>query len=418
MEDVYVRYPTVEYRTYRPGSKGLNIHYKGYREAPFGMKGKLRTSIKDYHRTVAVSGYVDQRGVNTFAYKIPDAKQHRAAPFMDRLPRGGLVPRIVGSIGDVENSFVDPNPAIAAALAAAAKANATGAAQPTPPQVKPADTLTTFGESTQSFNQPPVNDPKPNPLPPKVENIDLNPLVESSHNSLYASASSLGYETAPQSAASSQYFDPIGGGGDGGLYGDDNAFNYGLSGYNGEEKLANPTEGNPANNANSWLNDPLRIKYEDFKNSLGFSGQNDVQDGPNPSLQIVTDRRDSYGIPYETTNLNMFQQRHMSYPGPIRSGPTTASTTGPTSASTTGPPPASASSSGSSNIETLHDVKENGKTTTKSLNQMTGPQLMKLLDSRFIEYDKNESEASLRAKMVNYYYFKHKAKNRKKVMIF
>ena len=46
MEVIAVRYPTIEHRTYRPGSKGLNKHYKAHREQYYGHKGILQTSFK------------------------------------------------------------------------------------------------------------------------------------------------------------------------------------------------------------------------------------------------------------------------------------------------------------------------------------------------------------------------------------
>lgn len=391
MEDVFVRYPTVEYRTYRPGSKGLNIHYKGYREGPYGMKGKLRTRMKDYHRTTAVSGYVDQRGVNTFAYKIPDAKQHRAAPFMDRLPRGGLVPRIVGSIGDVENSFVDPNPAIAAAIAAAAKTNVAGTV-PTP--AKAEDTLTLFQpESNQSFNQPTVNDPKPFSAPAKFENI-VNPQVESSHNSIYASASSLGYETAPQAAASSQYFDDSGGG-DGGLYGDDNAFNYGLPVDKGKGRIAEPTTGNPANNANNlYFLDPRIIAENKNANLYEYFGQNDVQDGPDPSrIEIVTNG----------------PKRRSSQPDASNSGvkshlPTPPSSNGSSPTESVGSVGSHLGPAGWGNISKDHVIA------TSSLQQRSKLQLQQYLNYRHVEFDKNATREELLQLVINYYHMKWKGR--------
>jgi hypothetical protein len=166
----------------------------------------------------------------------------------------------------------------------------------------------------------------------------------------------------------------------------DNAFNYGLSVYKGKERMAEPTSGNPANNTNNlyFLAPKIIASYKD-ENLFTHFGQNDVQDGPDPALQIVTNGKHPI--------------RRFSQPD----------------ASNSVPEPTSASSSGSSNIETLHKVQENPKNkiktglTTKSLDEMTRDQLKGLLDDRFIEYDKYEKRESLREKMVKYYEYKNKA---------
>jgi hypothetical protein len=63
-------------------------------------------------------------------------------------------------------------------------------------------------------------------------------------------------------------------------------------------------------------------------------------------------------------------------------------------------------------------VQENPKnkvkngTTTKSLNEMTIQQLKNLLDARYVEYNKNDRKQQLVDLMVNYYYFKKKARTK------
>ena len=99
----YARYPTVEYRRAQPGSKGLNKHYKAHRIQFFGHKGILKTTFQTIHRNASVGQYTDQRGIPSFAYKIPNGKIYKAAPQMDKLPRGGNVPRVVGTGGDEFN---------------------------------------------------------------------------------------------------------------------------------------------------------------------------------------------------------------------------------------------------------------------------------------------------------------------------
>ena len=104
MEYKAVRYPTKEYRQYRPGSKGLNVHYRAFREQFYGNKAIIKYSFRDVNRNPSVGQYTDQRGIPTYAYKIPNGRMYKTAPLMDRIPRGGSVPRIVGSLGDVQGS--------------------------------------------------------------------------------------------------------------------------------------------------------------------------------------------------------------------------------------------------------------------------------------------------------------------------
>lgn len=104
MEYTAVRYPTKEYRQYRPGSKGLNVHYRAFREQFYGNKAIIKHSFRDIHRNPSVGQYTDQRGIPTYAYKIPNGKMYKTAPLMDRIPRGGSVPRVVGSLGDVQGA--------------------------------------------------------------------------------------------------------------------------------------------------------------------------------------------------------------------------------------------------------------------------------------------------------------------------
>lgn len=102
MEYTAVRYPTKEYRQYRPGSKGLNVHYRAFREQFYGNKAIIKHSFRDVNRNPSVGQYTDQRGIPTYAYKIPNGKMYKTAPLMARIPRGGSVPRVVGSLGDVQ----------------------------------------------------------------------------------------------------------------------------------------------------------------------------------------------------------------------------------------------------------------------------------------------------------------------------
>jgi hypothetical protein len=107
MEQFPIRYPQTEHRRYTPGSKGLNKHYKAHREQFFGQKGIIKTEFRTIHRNPSVGLYTDQRGIPTFAYKIPDGKMYKTAPQMDKIPRGGNVPRVVGSLGDVFQDVTD-----------------------------------------------------------------------------------------------------------------------------------------------------------------------------------------------------------------------------------------------------------------------------------------------------------------------
>jgi hypothetical protein len=107
MEQFPIRYPQTEHRRYTPGSKGLNKHYKAHRVQFFGQKGIIKTEFRTIHRNPSVGMYTDQRGIPSFAYKIPDGKMYKTAPQMDKLPRGGNVPRVVGTLGDVFQDVVD-----------------------------------------------------------------------------------------------------------------------------------------------------------------------------------------------------------------------------------------------------------------------------------------------------------------------
>ena len=107
MDETYRRYPDRGRFRYTPGSKGMNVHYKGYREGPYGVVGKKDINYKIMHKDNSVGQYVDQRGTNTFAFKIPSLKTWKIAPYMDRIPRSGAVPRIVGSLGDDDGPVSD-----------------------------------------------------------------------------------------------------------------------------------------------------------------------------------------------------------------------------------------------------------------------------------------------------------------------
>lgn len=104
MDETWHRYPASNFLKYTPGSKGLNKHFQMYREGPYGLVAKGVTRDTQLHKDRAVSQYVDQRGVPTFAYKIPSLTTWKTAPYMARLPRGGTVPRIVGELGDDDGS--------------------------------------------------------------------------------------------------------------------------------------------------------------------------------------------------------------------------------------------------------------------------------------------------------------------------
>lgn len=100
MEYTYHRYPSDGIQKYTPGSKGLNKHYQLYREGPFGIVGKKDLCYKILHRDASVGQYTNQFGTDTFAFKVPSLQTWKTAPYMDRLPRNGAVPRIVGELGD------------------------------------------------------------------------------------------------------------------------------------------------------------------------------------------------------------------------------------------------------------------------------------------------------------------------------
>jgi hypothetical protein len=85
----------------------MNVHYKGYREGPYGIVGKKDINYKIIHRDISVGQYVDQRGINTFAFKIPSLKTWKIAPYMDKMPRTGAVPRVVGTLGDDDGPISD-----------------------------------------------------------------------------------------------------------------------------------------------------------------------------------------------------------------------------------------------------------------------------------------------------------------------
>ena len=107
MEQFPIRYPQTERRRYTPGGKGLNKHYKAHRVQFFGQKGIIKTEFRVIHRNPSVGLYTDQRGIPSFAYKIPNGKMYKTAPQMDRIPRGGNVPRVVGTLGDVFQDILD-----------------------------------------------------------------------------------------------------------------------------------------------------------------------------------------------------------------------------------------------------------------------------------------------------------------------
>ena len=105
MDITYSRYPSKGFTRYLPGSKGLNSHYKGFREGPYGIVGYQTIRIREPTEE-SVSEYVDQKGVSTFAYKIPSLKTWKTAAYMDRIPRGGIVPRIIGEQGDTDGGIL------------------------------------------------------------------------------------------------------------------------------------------------------------------------------------------------------------------------------------------------------------------------------------------------------------------------
>jgi hypothetical protein len=110
MEQFPIRYPQTEHRRYTPGGKGLNKHYKAHRVQFFGQKGIIKTEFRIIHRNPSVGLFTDQRGIPSFAYKIPNGKMYKTAPQMDKIPRGGNVPRVVGTLGDVFQDILDEGP--------------------------------------------------------------------------------------------------------------------------------------------------------------------------------------------------------------------------------------------------------------------------------------------------------------------
>lgn len=97
MEQITLRYPSKAKQSYYPGSKGWNNHYQSYRHEAFGESGVEKTTYKTPLEKTKYSGYVKASGLPTFAYKIPDGKIWKSAPYADRIPRGGSVPRIIGT---------------------------------------------------------------------------------------------------------------------------------------------------------------------------------------------------------------------------------------------------------------------------------------------------------------------------------
>ena len=100
MEKAVVTYPEKRKRTYIPGSKGMNKQYRATRIAATKNQGIEAVRVKRIDKNVTVGQAVDQRGVPSFAYKIPNGKMYKTAPRADKIPRGGSVPRVVGEIGE------------------------------------------------------------------------------------------------------------------------------------------------------------------------------------------------------------------------------------------------------------------------------------------------------------------------------
>jgi len=100
MEKAVVTYPEKRKRTYIPGSKGMNKQYRATRIAATKNQGIEAVRVKRIDKNVTVGQAVDQRGVPSFAYKIPNGKMYKTAPRADKIPRGGSVPRVVGELGD------------------------------------------------------------------------------------------------------------------------------------------------------------------------------------------------------------------------------------------------------------------------------------------------------------------------------
>lgn len=97
MEQITLHFPSKDKQSYYPGSKGWNNHYQAYRHEAFGESGVEKTTYKVPLEKTKYSGYIKASGLPTFAYKIPDGKIWKSAPNADRLPRGGSVPRIIGT---------------------------------------------------------------------------------------------------------------------------------------------------------------------------------------------------------------------------------------------------------------------------------------------------------------------------------
>ena len=100
MEKAVVTYPEKRKLTYIPGSKGMNKQYRATRIAATKNQGIEAVRVKRIDKNVTVGQAVDQRGVPSFAYKIPNGKMYKTAPRADKIPRGGSVPRVVGELGD------------------------------------------------------------------------------------------------------------------------------------------------------------------------------------------------------------------------------------------------------------------------------------------------------------------------------
>ena len=106
MEKAVVTYPEKRKRTYIPGSKGMNKQYRATRIAATKNQGIEAVRVKRIDKNVTVGQAVDQRGVPSFAYKIPNGKMYKTAPRADKIPRGGSVPRVVGELGDQYQDIV------------------------------------------------------------------------------------------------------------------------------------------------------------------------------------------------------------------------------------------------------------------------------------------------------------------------
>jgi hypothetical protein len=100
MEKAVVTYPEKRKRTYIPGSKGMNKQYRATRIAATENQGIEAVRVKRIDKNVSVGQAVDERGVPSFAYKIPNGKMYKTAPRADKIPRGGSVPRVVVELGE------------------------------------------------------------------------------------------------------------------------------------------------------------------------------------------------------------------------------------------------------------------------------------------------------------------------------